>query len=108
MKKILSIIILSLLWSNVGVAEMYAVKITKHLIPDLSIDITPYGIADETWKIVDTCKDASNYSLVELTRFGISPDITVEIVKYGIADKDICIINPEDLPKWFLKLLKEL
>ena len=104
MKKLLGIVVLSFLWSNIVTANTYAIKVSKYLIPDLTIDITKYGIADETWKIVGTCKNAGTYSLVELTRYGI-PDITVQLTKYGIADKDICIVNPDDLPDWFLEMM---
>ena len=106
MKKLLGIIVLVFLWTNIVYAKTYAIKITKYLIPDLTIDFTEYGIADETWRIVGTCKNAGTYSLVELTRYGI-PDITVQLSKseYGIVDRDICITNPDDLPDWFLEML---
>ena len=98
--------VLGFLWTNIVAAKTYAIKITKYLIPDFTIDFTEYGIADETWRIVGTCKNAGTYSLVGLTEYGI-PDITVQLSnsEYGIVDRDICITNPDDLPDWFLEML---
>jgi hypothetical protein len=56
---------------------------------------------------VGSCKNAINPTRVEIVEFGIGSNIRrVEITNSVIADRDICIVNPEDLPKSVLEMLR--
>lgn len=97
------------LWSNISYSQTYAIKIDKFSIsPDLRVEFTKYNIAvDETWRIVGSCKNAINPTRVEIVEFGIGSNIKrVEITNSFIADRDVCIVNPEDLPKSVLEMLR--
>jgi hypothetical protein len=48
-----------------------------------------------------------NYTKVEIVDFVTVGRVkTVEITKSVLADRDICIVNPEDLPKSVLEMLR--
>jgi Uri superfamily endonuclease len=104
MKKLLVIVVLSLLFSNVAYSGTYAVKIKEFGIADMTIKMKEFGIADETWKIKGSCRSAVSYTTIKIKEFGIA-DKTVKVKTYGIADKDICIKNPNDAPNWLLEML---
>jgi hypothetical protein len=110
MKKIILITFISLLiFTSISYSQTYAIKIDKFSIsPDLRVEFTKYNIAvDETWRIVGSCKNAINPTRVEIVEFGIGSNIRrVEITNSVIADRDICIVNPEDLPKSVLEMLR--
>jgi hypothetical protein len=104
MKKLLGIVVLGLLWCNVGYSGTYAIKIKEYGIADMTVKMKEYGIADETWKIKGSCSGAGSYTTIKIKEYGIA-DMTVKVKEYGIADKDICIKNPSDAPDWLLEML---
>ena len=109
MRKLILIFFLVFFIPIVSYSQTYAIKIDKFSIsPDLRVEFTKYNIAvDETWRIVGSCKNAINPTRVEIVEFGIGSNIRrVEITNSVIADRDICIVNPEDLPKSVLEMLR--
>ena len=109
MRKLILIFFLVFFIPIVSYSQTYAIKIDKFAIsPDIRVEFTKYNIAvDETWRIVGSCKNAINPTRVEIVEFGIGSNIRrVEITNSIIADKDICIVNPEDLPKSVLEMLR--
>ena len=104
MKKLLGIVVLSILFSNVGHSGTYAVKIKEYGIADRTVKIKEYGIVDEIWKIKASCSSAVSYTTIKIKEYVIA-DMTVKVKSYGISDKDICIKNLNDLPDWVLEML---
>jgi len=104
MKKLLKIVVLFMLFSNVGHTGTYAVKIKEYGIADMTVKMKEYGIADEIWKIKGSCRSALSYTTIKIKEYGIA-DMTVKVKSYGISDKDICIKNPNDAPEWLLEML---
>ena len=111
MKKIILINFISLLiFTSISYSQTYAIKIDKFsLSPNITkVEFTKSNIgAHETWRIVGSCKNAINPSRVEIVEFSISTNVKrVEITNSIIADRDVCIVNPEDLPKSVLEMLR--
>jgi hypothetical protein len=109
MRKIILIIFLIFFIPYVSYSQTYAIKIDKFSIsPDIRVEFTKYNIGvHESWRIVGSCKNAINPTRVEIVEFGIGSNIRrVEITNSVIADRDICIVNPEDLPRSVLEMLR--
>ena len=102
--KVLGIVVLGLLWFNTGYSGTYPIKIQEFGFADMTVKMTEYGIADETWNIKGSCSYAVSFNTIKITEYGIA-DMIVKVNSYGIADKDICITNPSDAPDWFLEML---
>ena len=102
------LVLLFFLWTNISYSQTYAIKIDKYSIsPDMRVEFIRFGRADESWRIVGSCKNAINYTKVEIVDFVTVGRVkTVEITKSVLADRDICIVNPEDLPKSVLEMLR--
>ena len=105
MRVFVIVLILLFLFNTVLHSQTYAIKINKFGLADMSVEFTKFGLADETWKIVGSCKSAINPTSIEIIKFGLA-DKTIQISKYGLADRDICITNPEDLPDHVLQMLR--
>jgi len=109
MKKIFfELVLLIFLCTTISYSQTYAIKIDKYSIsPDMKVEFIRFGRADESWRIVGSCKSAINYTKVEIVDFvTIGRVKTVEITKSAMADRDICIVNPEDLPRSVLDMLR--
>ena len=126
MKKLLVIVVLSLLLSGNGKTESvdFAINISEPgsissiLGSDLTIEIIDPGsigsiLADaETWKVVGACSNAPNLTVEILDPGSIGSILEdakqIEIVDNSVfsADKKICITNAKDLDTKTLKLLK--
>ena len=111
MKKILSLVVLGLLWPNLVSATTYAVEFTERtFLADLTVAITERSLlADETWNIKGACTSALSFSTIGVTERSLLADKTIALTDRSfLADKDICIKNPNSLPEWLIEIINDL
>lgn len=107
--KSIVLILIFFFWSNISYSQTYAIKIDKFSIsPDIRVEFTQSSVGvHETWRIVGSCKNAINPTKVEIVEFSIGRNTRrVQLTNSAIADKNICIVNPEDLPRSILEMLR--
>jgi hypothetical protein len=102
-----SVILFILFFSAPAYSSTYAIKYSDSIIADKSIRVTDSIIADETWRFVGVCSSAINYTSVRFTD-SIIADLSIRFTSSIIADRDICITNPDSLPDWLIRILREL
>ena len=113
-KRLLEVLVLSLLWCNISYAELinYAVQVSDDfsISYDLKIKISDdFSISyDEKWKVVGACANAPNIKVKLADDFSISYDKKIKIVDdFSISyDKKVCITNANSLDRQTLKKLR--
>jgi hypothetical protein len=102
------LVILSILFFSVpSNSATYAIRHTDSFIADKSIRLTESFMADETWRFAGVCSSAISYTSVRFTEFFMA-DLSIRFTSSFMADRDICITNPDSLPDWLIRILREL